>query len=615
MVESRPIQPTAQIPSTTATGSAVSPNVTKLLAQSVPAFKVTPQSPAPITGATVAANQPFPAPMMNQQQAPQPPIPQPLQTQAQQPMMTPMQPTVPVPSSSTAPITNIPTATQQTFPSDSTVISINPTTATTGLSFHDVPDDDEDGELNLVESPSQSIMTLTAKPQASSSSTIETATTTTTSTTTSSSSSSSSTVTTREELLLPSDSADTNIPVKVQVIHERPVLEKVEKVQQTDLYKRVHIHEKYIQDVIEVVEQPMIKRFTHPVQHVKIIDDPVYQIEGKEESERELQKLLSELRTRDAAQQVKVDTRNEVRVFDSNTQGEEDGDDEKTQTVKQVERELVKHCIITKPVITEIHEQPIEEVHEQIVQRIIYERPVLRVVRAERTLTEVIERTDQLDLSQLYPGTELVQARSSSPTATTTAPPSTSMSAYTSSSGSVQKSDVQQQTIRGVQDKSILKDISPVTAEDRHLMTGASGAKMTSNSPLSSIREEEEDNDRNTSSIEDSGAEVNLSSTFTPITPLQEEDDEEGEEDTVVWESVRETPKQRSTSDTLSPTLSTSTAQSSSSSSQNVKTASVPAEDSEKKGKSNTIPKVGFGASINEEFGQKLSSLQKKKNM
>jgi len=176
---------------------------------------------------------------------------------------------------------------------------------------------------------------------------------------------------------------------EVRVINEKPVLERVEKIQHTDVHKRLHIHEKHIQDVIEIREIPTIKKFVHPVQQVKIVDDPLVEVEGKEEAEMELQRILEELRQKDMKRKIEVDQREDVIVHNH-------------EPTKDVDRQVVKHVIVSKPVITEIHEQPIEEIREQIVQRIIYEKPVLRIIRSEKTITEVIEKKNELDITEMH---------------------------------------------------------------------------------------------------------------------------------------------------------------------------------------------------------------------
>jgi len=180
------------------------------------------------------------------------------------------------------------------------------------------------------------------------------------------------------------------VEVPATVIKEKPVLERVEKFQRTDIHKKVHIAEKHIQDIVEVREIPIQKRFVHPVQQLNVQDQALYEVEGKDAAEFEIQRMIQELRERDMNHQVEVKQHNEVFVHDH-------------EPTRQVNRETVMHYVITKPVITEIHEQPIEEVHEQTIQRVIYEKPILRVIRSDNVTTEVERLQKGIDLSGFVP--------------------------------------------------------------------------------------------------------------------------------------------------------------------------------------------------------------------
>jgi len=348
-------------------------------------------------------------------------------------------------------------------------------------------------------------------------------------------------------------------------------LERVEKIQHTDLHKKVHIHEKYVQDVIEIREQPMIKRFVHPVQQVKIIDDPVYQIEGKDEADLEIEKLLKELREKDSLQQVQVDQKSDVEVHNY-------------EPTKQVERELVKHYVISKPVITEIHEQPIEEVHEQIIQRVIYEKPVLRVVRAERTVTEVVEKTDQLDLSQVYETKYKGKEKATLLPSTTTTTTTVTHNVPTPGSEMLlpaEKLNTQPIGTSGV--GSVLKETSEVMAAPSETLV-----PVTQVTQSASQGREEMTGVKKTGSPVASPSVQNLSSSpLSPLKPLQSE----SKESLIVMDEKPSSSEQVTTSPTA---------------------AAVPLAEQPVASKKKGLSKMGFGASINEEFGKKLSKKKQK---
>lgn len=165
-------------------------------------------------------------------------------------------------------------------------------------------------------------------------------------------------------------------------------MDKVEKLHRTDVHKKVHILEKRVQDLIEVREMPIQKRFIHPVHQVHVNDETKYSVEGKEDAEREIDRLLSELRMKDMNHKVEVKQMNDVFVHEH-------------EPTLNVERELVKHYVITKPIITEIHEQPIEEIHEQRIEKVIYEKPIIRVVRSESVASEVEQVQRGADFSHI----------------------------------------------------------------------------------------------------------------------------------------------------------------------------------------------------------------------
>jgi hypothetical protein len=155
---------------------------------------------------------------------------------------------------------------------------------------------------------------------------------------------------------------------------EAPVLEKIEKVVHKDVYEQPHIIEKHKKDFIEVHEQPTIKKILHPSQEVYVQEQDFVESRGRDTAQLEHDRLLNEMRDRDRSRQVVIEEKQDISVHSVSP----------TVNVRNEYRtELVQ-----KPVVTEIHEQPITEIHDQNIYRTVYEKPEMTVVR-DNNLVEI----------------------------------------------------------------------------------------------------------------------------------------------------------------------------------------------------------------------------------
>merc|ERR1712154_574090 len=81
------------------------------------------------------------------------------------------------------------------------------------------------------------------------------------------------------------------------------------------------------------------------------------------------QRILEEMRLKDRSHHVAVQERQDVHVTH--------------EAPTYTRGDATRKEIIQKPIVTEIHEQPIIEVHEQDIHKTVYEKPVVTVVREQ----------------------------------------------------------------------------------------------------------------------------------------------------------------------------------------------------------------------------------------
>jgi len=170
--------------------------------------------------------------------------------------------------------------------------------------------------------------------------------------------------------------------VATQIINEKPVLERVEKIVHKDIVEKPHILEQHEKELIEVHEQPIEKRIMHATQEFHVQEENLFETTGRADAESERSRILEQMRLQDMNRRVDVQEHQDVRVT------------QQAPTV-QLQQELRKE-IIQKPIVTEIHEQPILEIHEQNIHKTVYERPVVNVIREAPIIESTITTSQPL---------------------------------------------------------------------------------------------------------------------------------------------------------------------------------------------------------------------------
>jgi hypothetical protein len=159
---------------------------------------------------------------------------------------------------------------------------------------------------------------------------------------------------------------------------EYPVLDKVETYEHRNIYKQPIIHEKHKQDVIEVHEKPVEKHIHHTARNTYLTDDPVYQEEGRYRADEEKDRFFKEMQRQ---KPVKVESRSDTHVH-------------KHDPIKKVENKELHKERIDRPIVTEIHDQPINEYHERHINKTVYDKPKVEVLRDSKKHIEDVY-TDQ----------------------------------------------------------------------------------------------------------------------------------------------------------------------------------------------------------------------------
>ena len=158
-----------------------------------------------------------------------------------------------------------------------------------------------------------------------------------------------------------------NIASETTRIESQPVLERLEKQVHKDVIEKKHVHETRKQDILEVHEKPVEKHILHPHQEVHVKEASSFDVIGKEKAMSERAQVLTDMREQDKMRPVKVTEREDLTVT--------------KQSPSLSSEKLVRKEVIQKPVVTEIHNQPITEIHEQDIHKTIYEKPIVKVVR------------------------------------------------------------------------------------------------------------------------------------------------------------------------------------------------------------------------------------------
>lgn len=167
-------------------------------------------------------------------------------------------------------------------------------------------------------------------------------------------------------------------PTTTHITDSQPVLDKVETRVHKDIIEKEHVLETRRRDEIEVHERPIIREVLHPEREIHVKEQALQETIGLPEAERQREQLLSDLRRSDASHPVTYEEKSQVQV------------EHMAPTIQQ--ERLVNREIIEKPIVTEVHHQPVREVHERDVHKTVYEQPEVRVVR-EAPIVETVSTT------------------------------------------------------------------------------------------------------------------------------------------------------------------------------------------------------------------------------
>jgi hypothetical protein len=150
-------------------------------------------------------------------------------------------------------------------------------------------------------------------------------------------------------------------------VEEKPVLKSVLLEEQVDIQEKKLITENVKQDVVEIHEQPIVRKVQHQPFETRVEEQAQQVIIGEQEAE--LEKEISLLEIQQPSDIAVTELRKE-RILDQK------------EEIVSIQKN-VNHEIHNRQVITEIHQQPIVEIHEQPVNVTIYERPIIKKVEHE----------------------------------------------------------------------------------------------------------------------------------------------------------------------------------------------------------------------------------------
>ncbi len=170
-----------------------------------------------------------------------------------------------------------------------------------------------------------------------------------------------------------------------QIIQEKPVLDRVEKFEHVQRVDEQRIHETRVQDFIEVHEKPIEKIVQHPTQQTFVRGESLFEEQGRQNAELHRQQFLSELEQQNRTHPVTVGEHQDLNYV-------------RMAPTLDVTTTMTKE-VIEKPIVTEIHHQPLIEVHEQNINKTVYEPPVVTVVR-EAPIVEQCMATNVMPMTQ-----------------------------------------------------------------------------------------------------------------------------------------------------------------------------------------------------------------------
>lgn len=156
-------------------------------------------------------------------------------------------------------------------------------------------------------------------------------------------------------------------PTTTRIIQEQPVLDRIEKLEHLQRVEDQNIHETHVQNLIEVHERPIEKVVQHSTKEVFVQDPSLFEEQGRDSAALERDRVLRDLEEQNRHHRITVEEHQDVNIV-------------RKAPSTDLRSELTKE-IVEKPIVTEIHHQPVVERHEQVINKTIYERPQVTVVR------------------------------------------------------------------------------------------------------------------------------------------------------------------------------------------------------------------------------------------
>jgi len=156
-------------------------------------------------------------------------------------------------------------------------------------------------------------------------------------------------------------------PTTTRIIQEQPVLDRIEKLEHLQRVEDQNIHETHVQNLIEVHERPIEKVVQHSTKEVFVQDPSLFEEQGRDFAALERDRVLRDLEEQNRHHRITVEEHQDVNIV-------------RKAPSTDLRSELTKE-IVEKPIVTEIHHQPVLERHEQVINKTIYERPQVTVVR------------------------------------------------------------------------------------------------------------------------------------------------------------------------------------------------------------------------------------------
>ena len=183
-----------------------------------------------------------------------------------------------------------------------------------------------------------------------------------------------------------SNATDLDHSTFTTVTMEQPTVTKVQQLIKKQVISQPIVQEQVIREQIVVHEQPIEKHIVHPVQEYRHVEEEVILEEEQEEKEakqREIEKLLEEMRQQDRSRQIQVEVLEQVEYKHEETLGEWNESGKNVSVVRSQTPPALKRIVLHVPRVTEVHYQPVKLLLEQRIVRMKHEKPIIRIVRQE----------------------------------------------------------------------------------------------------------------------------------------------------------------------------------------------------------------------------------------